>query len=83
MSTPNWGPAETHIPSLLGDLMHMDTLRLPDRQVIEQYKHIDTRRYINLDEAGQAWQVAVVGDEITAEAVDLSAAIAFVEGVSA
>lgn len=58
MLNPNWAPAEQHIPHLLSDVMWMGTEQLHDRQV-EQYKHIDTRRYINLDHAGSAWQIAV------------------------
>ncbi len=60
MTDPRWAPAEQHVPHLLGDLMHMGTVRYSGRQ-IEQYKHIDTRNYLNLDHTGQAWEVAVDG----------------------
>lgn len=59
MSTPNWAPAEQYVPHhLLTELMWMGTERVGGRQ-IEQYKHDWTRRYINLDERGQAWDIAV------------------------
>jgi hypothetical protein len=68
---PNWAPAEALIPDLLPDLMWMGTVHYGEA-VIEQYKHVDLRSYINLDPSGQAWQVRVSeGGEIGARRIDL------------
>lgn len=58
MPERSWGPAEQVAPELLDVLMLMGTVEYGGR-VIQQYKHVDTRRYINLDESGQAWEIAV------------------------
>jgi hypothetical protein len=58
---PNWQPAEQHVPHLLDDLMWMGSITHND-VVIEKYKHCDTRRYLNLDATGQAWQIRVTED---------------------
>jgi hypothetical protein len=58
MPERSWGPAERLVPELLTVLMHMGPVEYSGR-VIQQYKHADTRRYINLDASGQAWQIAV------------------------
>lgn len=81
MSVPNWIPAEKYVPHLLGDLMHMGTVVHHGRE-IEQYKHIDTRRYLNLDESGQAWEIAVDRDtgEVNARRLDAADALAHLEG---
>lgn len=79
MSKPNWTPAERQIPELLCDLMYMSSVTYGGR-VIHQYKHAVTRRYINLDNSGQTWQVAVdpsTGD-IGARRITLSEAKAHV-----
>lgn len=55
---PVWAPAEKAIPDLLRDIMYMTTIT-HEGLIIHQYKHIDTRRYINLDGEGQPWQVHV------------------------
>lgn len=81
MSNPNWPPAEQHVPHLLGDLMHMGTEHV-DGHEIEQYKHIDTRRYLNLDQAGQAWQIAVHPDtgEVNGRRIPLATAVEQIGG---
>lgn len=81
MTDPRWTPAEQHVPNLLVDLMHMGTVRYSGRE-IEQYKHIDTRRYLNLDHTGQAWEVAVDGETgaVGARRIDTDAALAHLEG---
>lgn len=81
MSAPNWVPAKTHVPHLLPDLMHMGTVCHHGAE-IEQYKHCDTRRYLNLDESGQAWEIAVDRDtgELNARRLDAAAALAHLEG---
>jgi hypothetical protein len=53
---PCWGP----LISLLGrrlvaDFMWMHEVKLLDGTSVHAYKHIDTRRYIHLDENGQAY----------------------------
>lgn len=75
MSKPNWTPAERRIPELLCDLMYMTSITYSG-QVIHQYKHVMTRRYINLDNSGQAWNVAVdpKTGAISARRIRLSAA---------
>lgn len=60
MPQPNWQPAESTIPDLLDDLMWMTRIS-HDGHTIEQYKHRDTRRYINLDETGRPYRVRVDG----------------------
>lgn len=81
MTDPRWTPAEQHVPHLLADIMHMGTVRYSGRE-IEQYKHIDTRRYLNLDHTGQAWEVAVDGETgaVGARRIDAAAALAHLEG---
>lgn len=76
MSTPNWEPAEQHIPHLLGDVMWMGTEQVHDVH-IEQYKHIDSRNYLNLDLDGNAWDIAVHPDtgELSARRIPLATAL--------
>lgn len=76
MSNPNWAPAETHVPHLLGDLMWMGTEQVHGRNV-EQYKHCDTRAYLNLDATGQAWDIAVHPDtgEVNGRRIPLAVAL--------
>lgn len=59
---PNWRPLEAAIP--LDDCpawMWMSRVHHDDR-VIEQYKHRETRRYLNLDQDGQAWRIRYPAD---------------------
>ena len=81
MSDSRWNPAEQQVPHLLGDLMHMGTVTYSGHR-IEQYKHRDTRRYLNLDAAGQAWQIAVHPDtgETAARRVEFAEALERVLG---
>lgn len=54
---PNWLPLEAHLHvDDLGAWMWMCRIRHDDK-VIEQYKHRDTRRYLNLDQFAEAWRV--------------------------
>lgn len=69
---PDWGPLKAVAPDLLDDVMWMGRSR-QDGTTIEQYKHIDTRRYLNLDASGQAWRF--VGGAF--EPVELAAAVAY------
>lgn len=58
---PNWEPLLSVLPeAAMGDWMWMSRLTV-DGKVIEQYKHSDTRRYVNLDHAGQAFSVQYDG----------------------
>lgn len=61
MAERSWVPVEQVVPALLDVLMLMGTVE-DSGQVIQQYKHVDTRRYLNLDSSGQAWQIAVHPD---------------------
>lgn len=81
MSTPNWAPAEQHVPHLLSDLMWMGTEQVHDRQ-IEQYKHCDTRQYLNLDQTGHAWDIAVHPStgEVSARRLPLDTALERIGG---
>jgi hypothetical protein len=54
---PNWGPLEAVLGPEPGPWMWMGRVRRGDR-VIEQYKHKDTRSYLNLDQDAQAWKIA-------------------------
>lgn len=78
-----WEPAERHLPpELLPDLMWMDEVTAEGRAV-QQYKHVLTRRYLNLDLAGQAWDVKIdaqTGQVTVAQRIDPSIALAHLEG---
>jgi hypothetical protein len=79
---PVWGPAEQHIPHLLPDLMYMDSFD-HEGVTIRQYKHIDTRRYVNLDDTGQAWEVDFIdcdSGEVSAHRITLAQALQLLEG---
>ncbi len=53
---PNWAPLEALIPDdQRGEWMWMGRVHR-DGHVIEQYKHVITRGYLNLDHAGHAWK---------------------------
>lgn len=64
---PEWGPLEAlsrltrssaHLPAFHADeFMHMGIVRGTTKDVVIQlYKHCDTRRYLNLDDGGHAYQ---------------------------
>lgn len=58
-ANPDWAPLEVVIPEeSLGDWMWMGRIRDGD-VVIEQYKHCDTRQYLNLDHTHRAWTVSL------------------------
>lgn len=53
---PDSEPLERAVAAhLRGEFMWMSRVR-PEGQGIETYKHRDTRRYLHLDHAGQAWE---------------------------
>jgi hypothetical protein len=54
--TPHWDPLmEVVGPRVIGDFMWMHEVKLTDGRAAHAYKHIDTRRYIHLDEEGNAF----------------------------
>lgn len=71
---PRWEPLEqlaricqAHplLPDLDADqFMYMGRLVGRGRPPILQYKHIFTRRYLNLDPAGHIWTVAITGVDL-------------------
>lgn len=78
MASPNWKLLEAALPAAqLGDWMWMDTVERGGRR-IEQYKHRDTRQYVNIDQDGRAWSLKWNGSDATpdAEPIDLADAIA-------
>jgi hypothetical protein len=79
-TAPNWSPAERIVPELLNDLMWMGTQTVNGNPV-EQYKHADTRRYINIDPLGRCWRIEVSLDgEVDATHIDLAEARQAVRG---
>jgi hypothetical protein len=48
---PNWDPLmEVVGHRVIGDFMWMFEVKLSDGRAVHAYKHVDTRRYIHLDE---------------------------------
>jgi hypothetical protein len=77
--TPDWKPLEAVVPAdKLHDWMWMCRVRHGGR-VIEQYKHADTRRYLNLDQQGGAWRISYSSNHATPDIapVDRDSAIAW------
>lgn len=59
---PEWGPLERFLPlELCGPFMWMDAWTLEDGRRLEAYKHSCTRRYLHLDENGDAWEYLDAG----------------------
>lgn len=58
---PMWEAAEKYLPDVVDDLMYMGYV-VYEGTVIHQLKHYMTRRYINLDDAGQTW---IIGQRVT------------------
>ena len=48
--------AEDNVALDPGAFMYMATVAGPDATPVRLFKHIDTRRYLNLDEAGHAYR---------------------------
>jgi len=42
--------------SILCQFMYIGTAKVDDEKVLHLYKHIDTRRYINLDKEGECYK---------------------------
>jgi len=54
--TPNWEPLMNAVGNrVIGDFMWMHEVKLTDGRAVHAYKHVDTRRYIHLDEDGNAF----------------------------
>jgi len=55
MASPDWRPLEAAVSAdQMGDWMWMGEVKY-DGHTIQQYKHRDTRDYVNLDRDGNAW----------------------------
>ncbi len=59
---PNWKPLESRLP--IGDCANWMWMGRVERGglTIEQYKHRDTRGYLNLDQQANAWRIRYVND---------------------
>lgn len=65
-SEPNWTLLEAKLPvEAMADWMWMCRVQTEAGVVIEQYKHRETRQYVNLDQDGRAWVIRIEGREIT------------------
>lgn len=77
---PNWRPALEYVPQLVGHLMYMTRLAHETR-VIYQYKHRETRRYLNLEADGQAWHIEWATPGImNMRMINIDRAIAYIKG---
>lgn len=62
-STPNWAPLQAAMPAADRDYwMWMGRTAADDGTVIEQYKHRNTRGYLNLSGDGRAWLLRLTND---------------------
>jgi hypothetical protein len=52
---PNWAPLLALAPGEVGDFMWMFAVELESGLRLHAYKHIETRRYLHLDEEGRAF----------------------------
>ena len=54
---PEWGPLEAFLPyDLCGGFMWMARWTFEDGREVQAYKHSETRRYLYLDDDGDAWE---------------------------
>lgn len=54
---PAWGPLEVFLPeSLHGGFMYMQRFLLETQITVHAYKHSESRRYLLLDDASDAWE---------------------------
>lgn len=64
--TPNWEPL-TRIVSMTkhrvdpADFMWMGAVLLDNDSSIEEYKHVESRRYLRVDQRGHAWSWTASG----------------------
>lgn len=52
---PVWKPLEDKIGLECADYMYIAGYQLEDGTVIHTYKHVDTRKYVNLSDDGREW----------------------------
>lgn len=52
---PNWVPLEEMIGARCAEYMYIAGYQLEDGTVVHAYKHIDTRKYVNLSDDGREW----------------------------
>jgi hypothetical protein len=90
LDLPNWKPLENVFSlSDCAMFMYMGTVTLADGTTVEQYKHRNTRRYLNLDAERQAYRITFEGgdpftegptsEQSWAESVALADAIEFAQ----
>lgn len=63
---PTWAPLEQLsklVPTIVcGDFMYMGAFFIGERgHYVHQFKHVGTRRYLNLDSGGHAYRATMVG----------------------
>ncbi len=52
---PNWVPLEEMIGTKCAEYMYIAGYQLEDGTLVHTYKHIDSRKYINLSNDGREW----------------------------
>ena len=58
----DWQPIEQILaPNLIGQFMFMGTIQINGPEPVHQYKHRDTRHYLNLNKRGEAFRYDGVG----------------------
>ena len=58
---PKWKPLEDKIGPGCADYMYVAGYQLEDGTVIHTYKHVDTRKYVNLSDDGREWAYTTNG----------------------
>jgi hypothetical protein len=73
---PEWGPLLDAVgEEVVGDFMWMSEIELDDGRRVQAYKHRDTRRYIHLDEDGEAFVYESRGRYRSVPAADVLTAV--------
>lgn len=55
ITEPNWVPLEEMIGARCAEYMYIAGYQLEDGTVVHAYKHIDTRKYVNLSDDSREW----------------------------
>lgn len=55
VAEPNWKPLEEKIGARCAEYMYIAGYQLEDGTMVYAYKHIDSRKYINLSDDGREW----------------------------